>query len=218
MVGIELVGTKLVNRGTKDIVQELLAENGTVYFVTGFFTSNAYWDLRPDILAFLNRSPDNRLVIVVGTGMDQFSSTIARDLWNIDSNDQINLYQYSQGFLHAKLYARDGPNPMALIGSANLTLVVFEQNLEMGLVLYDESRHSAELDAIFDWVDELLAISEPVRPRNVLFPIQLARTAVNWVNKGRLVPLSQKVRRMPVRVAIFIVFLIWLLFGIPTGI
>lgn len=107
---------------------------------------------------------------------------------------------------------------MALIGSANLTLVAFEQNLEMGLVLYDESRHSAELDAIFDWVDELLAISEPVRPRNVLFPIQLARTAVNWVNKGRLVPLSQKVRRMPVRVAIFIVFFIWLLFGIPAGI
>ncbi|AUX08692.1 hypothetical protein AArcSl_1055 [Halalkaliarchaeum desulfuricum] len=81
--------------------------------MTGFFTAPASHELREEIREFLDRSPDNDIVIVVGNGADQFSATIARDLWDLDVKGSLRLCKYPHGFLHAKLYTRHGSSPRA---------------------------------------------------------------------------------------------------------
>lgn len=188
---LELVGTSLADRGAENAVRELFAENGTVYLITGFFTANAYRSLRSDVLAFLDRSAENELVLVVGSGADQFSASIARDLWRLDAPGTVRIYRYPHGFLHAKLYVRAGPSPAVVIGSANLTRVAFEQNLEVGAVIRGGSVDDPAVQPFLQWVEGVVAVCQPLRRRDLSTPVRLLTTVKNWSNKGRLLPVKQ---------------------------
>ncbi|ELZ01585.1 hypothetical protein C482_06022 [Natrialba chahannaoensis JCM 10990] len=188
MSNIELVNNRWGDRNVEEQVTRLFEDDGTIYLVTGFFTYNAYRAMRPDIVAFLEREPTNELVIVVGAAADQFSATIARDLRDLDENEQVTLYNYPDGFLHAKLYLREGENPAVIVGSANLTQVAFEQNLELSAYVEGESMTDGRIEPFRAWIDDLLAVCDPIRRRDLFKPVMMAKTAVNWFNKGTLLP------------------------------
>lgn len=209
----EIVGTHVTGRGPSNAVRQLFEEDGTVYLVTGFFTATAYYELRDDVVSFLDRSPDNELVLVVGTGADQFSPIVARDLWSIDDHGQVRIYRYPHGFLHAKLYARTGPPPTAIVGSANLTRVAFEQNLEMSAVVRGDSSDDPRIRPYLDWIEDLLAVCEPLRRRDLFAPLRYATTLRNWANKGRLIS-RRHAAFVSLRSVVFFAVVAWLLFGL----
>lgn len=59
------------------------------------------------------------------------SRGVARDIWTLDFNDRCHLLTYRDGFIHPKLYLRDGADPAFVMGSANLTWDGFAKNLEL---------------------------------------------------------------------------------------
>ncbi|ARS91782.1 phospholipase D family protein [Natrarchaeobaculum aegyptiacum] len=188
MSDIELVNNRWGSQTVDDQIRRLFAEDGTIYLVTGFFTYNAYHALRSEIEDFLSRNRDNELVIVVGPAADQFSPTIARELRSVDDGDQVHLYKYPNGFLHAKLYVRTGENPAVVIGSANLTQVAFRQNLELSAYVECDGPEDERLTVFLEWIDDLLEVCEPIRRRDLFKPIMMSKTLVNWANKGKLLP------------------------------
>lgn len=199
-------------RSVTDALTGLFAGDGTIYLVVGYFTYNGYRSIRDDITGFLDRSPENELKIVVGTGSDQFSPRIAHDLRSFDNEDQIEILTYQRG-LHAKLYLRDGPNPHLILTSANLTQVGFRYNLELGIEVRETQRNSPLIQPFLHWVSELIDRSRPVRQRDLLWPVQFWSTLINWSNKGRLLPRRYLAKRVtPVvllmgMVALFVWFL-----------
>lgn len=192
---VGLLGTLDDDRRVQAALADLFAGDGTVYIVSGYFTYNGYRSIRDDIVSFLERSPDNELIAVVGPASDQFSARIARDLWNIDDDDQVRIYKQPRG-LHAKLYLRDGPEPRLIIGSANITQVAFEYNVELGVELTRPHSDHPDVKSFLEWADRLVAQSEPLRRRDILGPVQVGSSVVNWSNKARLIPARNVALRM----------------------
>jgi len=184
---VRLLETDDSDRRFRDALAELFAGDGTVYVVSGYFTYHGYLGIREGIVSFLSRSPENRLILVVGPASDQFSAKIAHDLWTLDDHGQVSLYKQPRG-LHAKLYARDGPEPICIVGSANITRVAFAYNVELNVELRYESSDHPELKQFLEWADGLVARSEPLRRRDVFGPVQVGNSVVNWTNKARLLP------------------------------
>ena len=142
--------------------------------------------------------------MIVGPASDQFSSRIAYDLWSLDEHDQVHLYKQSRG-LHAKLYVRDGPNPRCIIGSANITQVAFEYNVELGLEMVRDSPNHPDIRPFLEWADELVATSEPLRRRDLFGPVQIGSSFVNWSNKARLLPMRNvALRVIPILLLVFL--------------
>lgn len=193
-------------------IRGLFAGDGTVYLVTGFFTGNAYRLLRDDIEAFLERSPENELVVLANPAADQLSKWVIRDLRRLGEGTRLHMVKYPYGFLHAKLYVRDGPDPIAIIGSANLTRGAFEYNLELGLVIEGDGPDDPDVARFVEWVDEVLNYSRPIKRRDKLLPIRVAMTLSSWLNKGRLLPPIHVAGRMkPIFLLFFGVLLLsWL--------
>lgn len=140
----------------EEAIRALFAGNGTVYLVTGFFTGNAYRTIRDDIEAFLERSPENELVVLANLAADQISKWVIHDLRRLGDGTRLRMVKYPYGFLHTKVYVRDGPEPMAIIGSANLTRGAFEYNLELGLVLEGDGPDDPDVARFVEWVEEVL--------------------------------------------------------------
>ena len=184
---VTLLGTNDSNRRVQDALTDLFAGDGTVYIVSGYFTYQGYQTIRDDIVSFLERSRDNELISVVGPASDQFSARIAHDLWALDDHDQVRLYKLSRG-LHAKLYIREGPEPMCILGSANITQVAFEYNIELGLEMTRESCDHPDLRPFLEWADEIVAASKPLRRRDIFGPVLIGSSFINWSNKARLLP------------------------------
>lgn len=214
---LALVGTTLADHRTEDAVRHLFEDDGTIYLVTGFFTANAYRSLRGDIRSFLDRSAGNELVVVIGSGADQFSTGIARDLWQLETAGRVRIYRYPRGFLHAKLYVRTGPSPVVIIGSANLTRVAFEQNLEVGAVLRGTDPDDALVRPFIDWVEEVVAICRPLRRRDLALPVRLMTTVRNWSKKGRLLPFGRAARRGILPFAVLVTVVAWRVLGLGNG-
>ncbi|MFP9193825.1 phospholipase D family protein [Natronosalvus vescus] len=199
-----LLGTNDGDRRVQAALADLLAEDGTVYIVSGYFTYQGYRQIRDHVVSFLERSRENELVVVVGPASDQFSSRIAYDLWSLDGYDQVSLYKQPRG-LHAKLYVRDGPNPRCILGSANITQVAFEYNIELGLEMIRDSPDHPDIRPLLEWVDELVATSEPLRRRDLFGPVQVGSSFVNWSNKARLLPMRNvALRVIPILLLIFL--------------
>lgn len=213
---LELVGTTIAERRTEEAVRHLFERDGTVYLITGFFTANAYRSLRADILSFLHRSADNDLVVVVGAGADQFSAAIARDLWKLETPGRVRLYRYPRGFLHAKLYVRAGPSPVAIIGSANLTRVAFEQNLEVGAVVHGQSPTDPTFEPFLEWIEEVVEVCEPLRERDLSPTVRLFTTFRNWSKKGQLLPVRRAARRAVLPVVGLLTVVVWRTFGLES--
>ena len=184
---IRLLDTHSSEIRFQEALSELFADDGTIYIVSGYFTAHGYRAIRDDIVSFLERSRQNELITVVSPAADQFSPTIARDLWSLNEYDQVRLYKQPRG-LHAKLYLRDGPNPMCIVGSANITQVAFKYNIELNVQITRESVDHPDMKPFFEWFLKLVDTSEPLRRRDLRVPNQLGGTIVNWSNKARHLP------------------------------
>lgn len=184
---------------------DLFGGDGTIYLIVGFFTYNGYRAFRSDVISFLERDPDNRLTLVVGPSSDQFSPKIAADLERIDEHGQVEIYKYRQG-LHAKLYLRDGPEPMVILGSANLTQVAFRYNLELGIEISGGHSSHPHIEPFVDWAEELVAGAAPMGRLDLLVPVQIWNSLVNWTNKGRLLPAPYLAKRIaPILVLMIVI-------------
>ena len=195
-------------RQVRDALADLFAGDGTIYLIVGFFTYNGYRAFRDDVISFLERSADNELKIVAGPSSDQFSPKIASDLSSIDTNDQVEIYKYRRG-LHAKLYLREGSDPMLILGSANLTQVGFRYNLELGIEISGGDPNHPHIAPFIEWAEELVETAAPMTRRDLLTPVQIWNSAVNWTNKGRLLPAPYIAKRLvPILMLMIIVALI----------
>ena len=188
MTSIDIADNRLGDRQADDQIRSLFDENGTIYLVTGYFTESGYRELRPDIVDFLERSRENRLVIVVSPSADQFSPSIVSDIDRLDTEAQVSLLRYPDGCLHAKLYLRTGEKPAAIVGSANLTRVGFGQNLELSVKFEGNALGAEELDAYVEWVERLIGASRPISRWDVLRIRMIATSLGIWFNKARLLP------------------------------
>ncbi|ELZ05335.1 hypothetical protein C482_02256 [Natrialba chahannaoensis JCM 10990] len=192
---VRLLGTIDGTRRFEDALADLFAGDGTVYLISGYFTYQGYCRVRDDIDSFLERSQENELIVVVGPASDQFSARIAEDLWAHDEHDQVSLYKRARG-LHAKLYLRDGPDPVCIIGSANITQVAFEYNVELSAELVRDSIDHPDLRPFLEWATQLTANATPLRRRDILGPVQIGCSLINWSNKARLLPPRNVVLRV----------------------
>lgn len=198
-----LLVTNGAGREFREALRDLFDGDGTVYLVSGYFTYMGYLAIRDKIVEFLERDRNNRLVAIVGPASDQFSGRIASDLWKLDDHDQVELYKQPRG-LHAKLYLRDGPNPRCIMGSANITQVALEYNIELSVEMIRDRPDHPDLDPYRIWLEEMLESSSPLLRRDLLGPVQVASSFVNWSNKARLLPK----RNVALRVAPVLVLLI----------
>lgn len=69
----EVFDNRFTGKLVAEAVRRLFEADGTVYLATGYLTWSGYLTIRDRLLEFLSRSSDNRVVIVVSTGADQFS-------------------------------------------------------------------------------------------------------------------------------------------------
>lgn len=193
--GIRLLGTHDAERRVQEALTDLFSGDGTIYLVSGYFTYQGYRAIRDDIVSFLRRSSANELIAIVSPASDQFSARIAMDLWDLDQGDQVQIYKQPRG-LHAKLYIRDGPAPRCIVGSANITQVAFEYNIELGLEMVRDSPSHPDLQPFFDWLDEIVSKSRPLRRRDIFGPLQVGSSLINWSNKARLLPVRNVALRI----------------------
>lgn len=185
--GVQLLDTDSSDIRFQDALADLFSEDGTIYIVSGYFTYQGYRAIREDIVSFLERSRENQLIMVVSPASDQFSPRIAHDLWTLDEHDQVHMYKQPRG-LHAKLYLRDGPNPTCILGSANITQVAFKYNIELNLKMTRASIDDPDLKPFLEWMLELVETSDPLRRRDLLPPLLVGGSIVNWSNKARHLP------------------------------
>lgn len=210
--GVQLLDTDTSDIRFQEALSDLFAEDGTVYIVSGYFTYQGYHAIRDDIVTFLERSRENKLIAVVSPTADQFSPRVAHDLWKLDDSDQVRLYKQPRG-LHAKLYLRDGPNPTCILGSANITQVAFKYNTEVNVKITRDSIDHPDLKQFHEWMIELVEESEQLRRRDLLAPFQVGGSIVNWSNKALYLP------KRNVALRVISVLLILLFFtGIFSGV
>jgi len=202
---VGILDTGPTDRRFREALIELFSGDGTIYLVSGYFTYQGYLGIRDAIVSFLERSPENELVGIVGLASDQFSARIAQDLWSLDRPDQVRLYKYPRG-LHAKLYVRDGPEPRCIVGSSNITQVAFSYNVELNLEFSREHRDHPDMNAFRGWIDEMLERSEPLDRRDVRMPALVGGSIVNWSNKAQLLPIRAiALRIIPVLVLLVVI-------------
>lgn len=188
----------------QESLSKLFSEDGTVYVVSGYFTYQGYLEIRDDIVSFLERSPENEFVAVVSPSSDQFSPRIAYDLWNLGHDGQVHLYKQSRG-LHAKLYIRDGDEPMCILGSANITQIAFKYNTEVNVEITRDNIDHPDLKQFHEWMLELVEDSDPLRRRDLLPPFQVGGSVANWSNKARHLP-NRNVALRAVPVLLLLIF------------
>lgn len=185
MVESELYDNRLTGKLVAEAVLKLFEGDGTIYLATGYFTWSGYLTIRDALLEFLARDSDNEAYIVVSTGADQFSRLVAQALWDLDIDDRLQLLTYRDGFIHPKLYLRDGPDPALVMGSANLTWDGLGKNLELAWYYAPEGPDEVYLPHLA-WIQAFTAESTPVTPADLTFRARLRKTAKTWGNKGRI--------------------------------
>jgi hypothetical protein len=181
-----LFDNRLTGRLVAEAVTRLFEVDGTIYLTTGYFTWSGFLTIRESLTAFLARSPENQLCVVVSTGADQFSRLVADALWALDFADQVRLLTYRDGFIHPKLYLRDGEEPAFVMGSANLTWDGLGKNLELAWYYAPDSRTDPIFQTHLAWVDAFVAGCDPVTPADLRRRVRLKRTTDTWLSKGRL--------------------------------
>ena len=181
-----LFDNRLSGRLVADAVTRLFEADGTVYLTTGYFTWSGYLTLRDALLSFLARSPENEVYVVVATGADQFSRLVAHALWELDADDRVQLLTYRDGFIHPKLYLRDGPAPALVTGSANLTWDGLGKNLELVWYYAPDDRADPIFQTYCAWVEAFVDECDPVTAADLTRAARLRRTADTWLSKGRL--------------------------------
>lgn len=194
---MKIVSNQWRDERVVDSLTRLFDEDGTVYLITGYFTSGAYQTIRPDIERFLSRSPENELVVIVSPTADQFNPSIGRDLLQLDDTGRVRVYKYPDGCLHAKLFLRTGEHPLAIVGSVNLTRAALEQNVELSVLIEGTDPSDERMEELTEWTRQLIADSEPISNTDLLRPVMVLNTISVWRNKAKLLP-RKPITRQPV--------------------
>lgn len=186
MVEHEIFDNRLTGRLVGEAVIRLFEEDGTIYLATGYLTWSGYLTIRDPLQTFLARSPDNRVVIVVSTGADQFSRLVANALWDLDVDGRIQLLTYRDGFIHPKLYLRDGDHPAFVMGSANLTWDGLGKNLELACYYAPDGPDDSIFRDYLEWLLAFVSRSVPITDADLSRSVRLRRTIDTWSSKGRI--------------------------------
>jgi len=186
MVDHELFDNRLTGKLVAEAVRRLFDEDGTIYLATGYLTWSGWLTIKEPLCDFLDRSADNRVVFVVSTGADQFSRMVAEAIWGLDAGDQVQLLTYRDGFIHPKLYLRDGERPAFVMGSANLTWDGLGKNLELAWYYAPDGRDDPIFLSHLDWMVRFVDASAPVTPGDLTWWVRLGKTKNTWKNKGRI--------------------------------
>ena len=178
------------NRFTGKLVAEALLRlfeaDGTIYLATGYLTWSGYLTMRESLEEFLLRSPENRVVIVVSTGADQFSRLVANAVRESDFDDRVQLLTYRDGFIHPKLYLRDGDDPAFVMGSANITWDGLGKNLELAWYYAPDSPDDPIFQTHLLWMVRFVSECEPITSADLSRRVRLGRTIDTWSSKGRI--------------------------------
>jgi len=159
----KLIDNIFTSRLVKDAIKKLFSEDGKVYLIAGYFNLTGYQVIKKEIKTFLNRDDQNQIKIIVGTDPNQFSATIAHDLWEMEiDEDQIELLKYNDEFVHTKHYVRESENPAVILGSANFTLEGFQQHLELVSYYEAEDLEDSIAQQHINWFKSLVAECECV--------------------------------------------------------
>ncbi|WP_440991772.1 phospholipase D family protein [Haloarchaeobius baliensis] len=186
MVEQELFDNRITGRLVAEAVMRLFEEDGTIYLTTGYFTWSGFLTIRPALVEFLARSPENELYVVVATGADQFSRLVATALWELDVDDRVHLLTYRDGFIHPKLYLRDGAQPALVSGSANLTWDGLGKNLELAWYYAPDDPSDPIFQTHLAWVVAFLQPCETITQADLARVTRLRRTTRTWLSKGRI--------------------------------
>jgi len=186
MVDQALFDNRLTGRLVAEAVTRLFESDGRLYLATGYFTWSGYLSIKAPLQSFLDADPDNEVYVVVSTGADQFSRLVANTVWGLDDADRVHLLTFRDGFIHPKLYLRDGPEPAFVIGSANLTWDGLGKNLELAWYYAPEERDDPIFQTHLAWMTAFVAACEPIVPADLSRMARLQRTSDTWMNKGRI--------------------------------
>ena len=186
MVEHELFDNRVTGRLVAEAVLRLFEGDGTIYLATGYLTWSGYLTICDRLDDFLDRDPGNRLVVVVSTGADQFSRLVAHALWDHEHADRIQLLTFRDGFIHPKLYLRDGPEPALVMGSANLTWDGLGKNLELASYYAPDEPDDPIFGDYIDWMVAFVSRSVPITPADLTRRVRLRRTYDTWTSKGRI--------------------------------
>lgn len=182
----EVFDNRFTGKLVAEAVRRLFEADGTIYLATGYLTWSGYLTIRDPLLEFLARSPDNRVVIVVSTGADQFSRLVAHALWDLDADDRVRLLTYRDHFVHPKLYLRDGDDPAFVMGSANLTWDGLGRNLELAWYYAPDAPEDPVFQSHLAWMVRFVAACDPITPRDLARRVRLRKTIDTWTAKGRI--------------------------------
>lgn len=209
---MNVVSNQWKNASITDTLTRLFDEDGTVYLITGYFTSGAFETIRPAVEDFLSRSRENELVVIVSPTADQFNPAIGRELLQFRETDRVRLYKYPHSCLHAKLFLRTGEHPLAIVGSVNLTRAALEQNVELCVVVEDTSSTDDVIPQLTEWTDQLIVESEPISRSDLWRPKMIFNSIVVWRQKAQLLPrkpiLHQPVVYLLLVLIVFYVFVL----------
>jgi len=186
MVEQEVFDNRLTGKLVAEAVRRLFDADGTIYLATGYLTWSGYLAIRDPLLTFLARSPDNRAYVMVSTGADQFSRLVAKAIWDLDVDDRVQLLTYRDGFIHPKLYLRDGPDPALVMGSANLTWDGLGKNLELAWYYSPDDGDDPIFQEHLAWMVTFMGECEPITPADLRRSVRLRRTIDTWTSKGRI--------------------------------
>lgn len=186
MVEQEVFDNRFTGRLVAEGVRRLFDGDGTVYLATGYLTWSGYLTIRDQLRAFLARSGDNRVVFIVSTGADQFSRLVATALWDLDFDDRIRLLTYRDGFVHPKLYLRDGSDPAFVMGSANLTWDGLGKNLELAWYYSPDDPEDPIFRSHLVWMLHFVTVCDRVTPTDLTRYVRLRKTIDTWTSKGRI--------------------------------
>jgi len=186
MVETDLYDNRMTGKLVAEAVLRLFDRDGTVYLATGYFTWSGYLTVRDAMQAFLARSPENEVYVLVSTGADQFSRLVARALWEQDVDDRLHLLTYRDGFIHPKLYLRDGDAPALVMGSANLTWDGLGKNLELAWYYEPDEPDDEIYRTHLLWMRAFTAACTPVTPADLTWQARFRKTAETWLSKGRI--------------------------------
>ena len=182
----ELFDNRITGRLVVEAVLRLFDEDGTIYLATGYLTWSGYIAIRERLVEFLARDPENRAYVVVSTGADQFSRMVAHAIWELEAADRCHLLTYRDGFIHPKLYLRDGEDPALVMGSANLTWDGLGKNLELAWYYRPDSPEDPIFQTHLEWMTRFVDECELVTPADLAISARLKRTANTWLSKGRI--------------------------------
>lgn len=186
MVEQEVFDNRLTGKLVAEAVLRLFDADGTIYLATGYLTWSGYLTIVDSLTAFLARNPDNRVVVVVSTGADQFSRLVAHAIWDLDVDDRCQLLTYRDGFIHPKLYIRDGEDPALVMGSANLTWDGLGKNLELAWYYRADDRDDEIFQSHLDWMHSFVNQCETVTSDDLRRSVRLRKTVDTWTSKGRI--------------------------------